>query len=116
MTDIRVVSRTQRIEVAFPPTQIGLNPAKPSVTIVNAGPIGPPGIQGEGGGVSSPSYQHIQLVATTSWVINHNLGFRPNVSVFDDNGANVEATIIHHSINQAEVQLLTPRAGTARLS
>ena len=93
---------TQRIEVS---------PATSAITIVNAGPQGPPGV----GGLAS-SYMHTQTILSTSWVINHNLNFRPSVDVYDTTGASIEGHIIHHSLNQVEVQLLNPRAGTARLS
>jgi hypothetical protein len=79
---------------------------------LTVGPQGPPGPPGTG----AASFFHTQSSASTSWVINHNLGFKPSVDVFDTNGITIEPHIIHHTINQVEVQLLTPRAGTARLS
>lgn len=71
------------------------------------GPPGPPGPAGDG------TFEHEQLTPDTSWVINHNLGFRPNIDVFTDTGVPIDAVIIHHTLNQAEVQLLTPRIGRA---
>src|SRR5262252_4632543 len=32
------------------------------------------------------SYRHVQSTAATTWTINHNLGFRPNVAVVDSTG------------------------------
>lgn len=103
MSQVTVKIRTQRIEV---------NPVTSAITVINAGPIGPAGIDGG----SAATYNHEQTTPNASWVINHNLGFYPNVTAFDDIGRVIEAAEIHHSVNQLEIQLLSPRAGTARLS
>ncbi len=76
------------------------------------GPVGPPGPPGSSGG----HYTHTQTTLSTSWVMNHGLGFYPNVDAFDDNGRKMDVSYIHHSLNQTEIQLLTPRTGTAILS
>ena len=101
MSEITVVSRTQRILAHTPST----------VTVVNAGPQGPQGLGG-----SAASYEHIQTVVSNSWVFNHNLGFKPSIDVYDIFGNEIDAHVIHHTVNQAEVQLLNPRAGSARAS
>lgn len=101
---IEVLARTQRIVV---------DPSDQSVAIVNAGPQGPPGA---GGGITN-SFFYTQVDPASSWVINHNLGFRPNVSVEEaGTGAQLMCAEIHHSVTQVELQFNTPRAGTARLS
>jgi len=46
------------------------------------GPTGPPGPPGPSGG----TYTFSQPVGATQWTINHNLGFKPNVSVVDSTG------------------------------
>lgn len=101
---IEVLARTQRIVV---------DPSTSAVSVINAGPQGPPGI----GGGSTNSYTHTQVETASSWVINHYLGFKPNITVEEaDTGHVVECAEIHHSTIQVELQFNTPRAGTARLS
>ena len=102
MSTIQVRSETQQIIV---------DPATSVVSIINAGPQGPPGVGG-----TAAYFVHTQVAVSTSWVVNHNLGFNPSVDIIDSNGNIVEGHIIYHTLNQLEVQLLTPRAGTARLS
>lgn len=104
--NILVVNSTQRIVV---------NPATQAVSVILAGPVGPIGPVGPAGPATG-NYEHIQTVLSTSWVVNHDLGFKPNVSVFDTSGVSIEANVIYHTINQVEIQFLTPRAGTARFS
>jgi hypothetical protein len=117
-TSILVTNSTQRIIV---------NPATQAVSVILAGPVGPAGPSGSIGpvgpvgptgpsGSAAASFEYTQLIASNSWVINHGLGFKPNVSVFDVSGATIDASLIFHTDNQVEVQFLTPRAGTARLS
>lgn len=90
---------------------IVVNPITSEITVVLAGPQGPPGI------VSTNSHFHTQEDLSSSWVINHNLGFRPNITIEEaDTGDELIASEIHHSTNQVELQFNTPRAGTARLS
>lgn len=63
------------------------------------------------------SYVHTQTDAASSWVINHNLGFLPNVTVEEQStGRVILCSEIHHSNDQLELQFNVPRAGTARLS
>lgn len=99
---IEVVAKTQRIVV---------DPSTQAVSVINAGPQGPAGV----GGTAS-NFFHTQVSENPSWVINHNLGFRPSVDTYNVDGSEVEGHVIHHTLNQLEIQFLTPRAGTARLS
>lgn len=92
-----------------PPTQ--------TVAVVMAGPQGPPGLQGPPGNNNAPiSYTHTQVSAASSWVIDHNLAFNPNVIVQDDSGNEIECGVVYHTVNQIELQFLVPKTGTARLS
>jgi len=103
---ITVKSNTKRIIV---------DPVANSATVILAGPPGPPGPPGSNG--AAISYVHTQVSPSSSWVINHNLGFLPNVTVEEAaTGYGIMGAEIHHSINQVELQFNTPRAGTARLS
>jgi hypothetical protein len=130
MTDFDVFAPSQRVEldartqqiVLIPASQqvvldvrtqrIELNPVTQAVSVVSAGPVGPPGFATE----DEDFYEHQQTVASTSWVINHNLGFHPNIDVRDETGRRLRPAIIHHTVNQSEVQCLTPRIGTATCS
>jgi len=106
MTTLRLISETQRIEIDSSPR---------GFAIVSAGPPGPAGPPGQNG--QAIAYEHIQAVASSSWVINHNLNFRPNITVEEAiTGDEIMCGIIHHSITQLELQFNTPRAGMAYLS
>jgi hypothetical protein len=83
-----------------------------TVLTVGQGPAGAPG----GGGGASERYLHTQSVPSAAWVVNHNLGFRPNVSVTTLGGVVVWAEVLHVSINQAQVLFDDPRAGLALFS
>ena len=47
------------------------------------------------------SYRHEQITPATVWVINHNLGFKPNLSAFASDGSKVIGVETHPSVNQA---------------
>lgn len=73
------------------------------------GPPGPPGTSTEGGG-----YLHTQTSASTTWTINHNLGFKPAIELLDAGGGEFDADIVHTSVNQAIVYCNPAAAGVAR--
>jgi hypothetical protein len=86
-------------------------PLSPPVAIVLAemlrGPPGPSGADGSG-------YTHTQASPSSMWTINHNLGFKPVISLYTTGSVEFEGQITHISNNQAVVNLATPIAGFAR--
>lgn len=72
------------------------------------GPMGPPG-----SGVAA-GYTHTQASAATEWIVNHNLGAKPTVSVLSPGGVELIADVVHLSTNQARIYFAAPTAGSAR--
>ena len=72
-----------------------------------------PGPQGPAGGVS---YIHQQATPSSSWVINHNLGYRPAVELLDAGSQEIDGEVAHPSVNQTVVTLNPATAGLARLT
>jgi hypothetical protein len=72
-----------------------------------------PGPQGPAGGVS---YIYQQATPSSSWVINHNLGYRPAVELLDTGSQEIDAEVAHPSVNQTIVTLNPATAGLARLT
>lgn len=64
--------------------------------------------------LSSASYVHTQSVSSSTWTINHNLGFRPSIELTTSGGSVFFAEIVHTSLNQSIVYLNTTQAGFAR--
>ena len=62
------------------------------------------------------SYTHTQSATASQWTVTHNLGFKPNVTVFNSAGDIVEGHIIHNSINQLTLQFSATMSGIAQLS
>jgi hypothetical protein len=62
------------------------------------------------------SYTHTQSATSSQWTVTHNLGFKPNVTVFNSAGDIVEGHIIHNSINQLTLQFSATMSGVAQLS
>lgn len=79
---------------------------------------GPPGPVGETGpsGAAAASYRHIQSGVSASWVIVHNLGAYPNVTVVDSGGTVVEGDIAYDSDSQVTLTFSSAFSGTAYLS
>lgn len=76
-----------------------------------------PGTPSPGGGIEqmpAPSYNWDQSTPATTWTVNHNLGFKPVVQVFDTNGQQMEALVVHTSNLQAVIYFVIPQAGYAR--
>lgn len=62
-----------------------------------------------------PAYHFIAADPLLVWIIDHNLGHRPVISVRDASGAEIGADIVHESLNRTVVTFTAPTAGTARL-
>ena len=62
------------------------------------------------------SYEHVQAVAATSWVIEHDLGKKPSVHVQDGSGNDVEGSILFTDDNNLTITFNTAFAGTAYLN
>ena len=69
-----------------------------------------------GGGSGNNSYVHTQSAASDNWVINHNLGYNPNVTVLDSAGTQVIGEIEYNTINKLTLKFSTAFSGTAYLS
>ena len=71
-----------------------------------------PGPQGPAGG---SAYIHQQPLPAATWVINHNLGYRPSVEILDSGSQEIEGEVSHPTVHQTVVTLSPATAGQARL-
>ena len=62
------------------------------------------------------AYVHTEGTANSSWVITHNLGFYPNITVKDSAGSIVEGEIVYNSANQVTLNFQAAFSGVAYLS
>jgi len=65
---------------------------------------------------SRVSYVHTQSVAASTWVVNHNLGFYPNVTVRDSGGTIYEGEISYTTLDSLTLTFSNQFAGNAYLS
>jgi hypothetical protein len=77
--------------------------------VAEQGPPGPPGADGSVGG----AYEHTQAVASDTWTVNHNLGYRPAASLLTVGGREMWAEVIHTSANQFIAYFDSPVTGVA---
>lgn len=72
--------------------------------------VGVPGPAGAAAG----KYTHNQLVASSTWTINHNLGYSPSsVRLLSPGGVEMEGLVLEISNNQLVASLNPPVAGRA---
>ena len=76
---------------------------------ISGGVPGPPGQAGSG-------VNFTQSSPSNTWIINHNLGFRPSVALFTIGGMEILGEIVHTSVNQTVVNFNGAIAGFARLT
>jgi hypothetical protein len=84
-----------------------------------APPVGEPVLvifQPVGASIPGATYVHSQGVPSTVWVIDHDLGFYPNVSVVDSAGEQVEGEVDYISGTRVQVTFTAAFSGTAYLS
>ena len=88
------------------------------IALINTGMLGDKGEKGDKGdkgdpGSASPFYRHDQGTAESTWVINHNLGYRTAINVYSVGSQLMLANIVHITDNQAQVLFDGPVAGYA---
>lgn len=67
-------------------------------------------------GPSSGSYEHQQISPAATWVIDHPLTYRPNVSVIDSAGFEILADVSYPLVNRVVIEFSSQLGGTALLS
>jgi hypothetical protein len=100
------VPQPSSITVAPPPVLSITVQETAGVQIITAGTQGPP--------AATQTYLHTQSAPSAEWIVNHNLGFKPDVTLLDSGSQVFQADIVHISVNQLRVIMATPTAGTAR--
>lgn len=111
MTSVNVTTVSNTVTVTEGDTTV--------VTVTTAGPqgpVGPQGPQGPQGPAGGVAYVYTQSSPSTTWTINHNLGYRPAVELLDTGSQEIDAEIAHPSVNQTIVTLNPATAGLARLT
>lgn len=68
------------------------------------------------GGAGDLNYHHTQGVPSATWVIVHNLGKRPVVTVLDSGGTEVEGDVVYDSLNQLTITFSAGFSGDAYLN
>ena len=66
----------------------------------------------QGGG----GFQHNQTTAESTWIINHGLGFFPQIQAFKNDGIQIEGRVEQVSINTTKISFIAPLSGYARLN
>jgi len=110
MTTVNVTSVDNTVVVTENgSTAVVTVPVTSTVTAITVGPQGAQGPVGAG-------LDFNQASAATTWTINHNLGYKPSVDVYDSGSQQIQAEVSHTSVNQTVILLTTPSAGFARLT
>lgn len=108
MTTVNISSVTNTVTVTENGSSTVVTvPVTSTVTAIAQGPQGPAG---------SGAYIHTQSAASTTWTINHNMGFRPSVELLDSGSQEIDGEVSHPSVNQTVVTLNPASAGLARLT
>lgn len=96
-------------------------PVLPTVTVAPPGPTsvtvlpvaGPTGPQGAPGG---SYFVHTQSSPSATWIIDHNLGRKVHVTLFDPLSTVIHADIDHGTPNQTTITFPSPVTGSAVIS
>lgn len=59
------------------------------------------------------SYTHEQNISSTEWIVNHNLGFKPNVRIVNSAGDNIETVIEDIDDNNLKIFFNNANGGKA---
>ena len=62
------------------------------------------------------SFTYTQTTPANIWIVSHNLSFRPNVTITDTNGNEIEASITYISNATVQIEFSQPVAGNVYFS
>lgn len=65
---------------------------------------------------SEIQYIHNQETPQATWVVTHNMGRIPSVTIVDSAGTEVEGDVTHNTINQTTLSFTSPFAGKAYMN
>jgi len=118
MTDVIVTPIPVNTVIVSPP--VGSTSASTVVDVSGAttGPQGPAGPAGAPGaaGASGGFFTFTQASPASTWTITHNLGYRPNISVVDSAGSQVEGETVWTDNNNLIITFSGAFSGVAYLS
>jgi S1-C subfamily serine protease len=93
--------------------------SSPQVTIEAAGrgPTGPQGVQGFQGiqGPMGSGFTYNQPNSLTVWTINHNLGYKPSVTVYSSSNDEVIGEVVPIDLDNLTITFSSPFSGIAYL-
>ena len=95
-----------QIEIVENSNRITVQPSGNSIVVAAVGQQGANG--------TAVAFIFTQSVAASTWIINHNLGFKPTVSLYTQGNHEMEGDILHTSDNQVMVYFAAAIAGFAR--
>lgn len=95
-------------------------PAGPQGDPGEQGPQGDPGPQGPQGPVGPDgqdlNYTHQQNLAALVWVVTHNLGKQPSVTIVDSGGTTQEAEVDYTTLDTLTITFIAATSGYAYLN
>lgn len=110
MSEVTVVSYENEVVVSPVVNDLELTAPGPQ------GPAGADGAPGPAGAAGGSVFEHVQLIAASTWTVPHNLGRRSQVTILDDSHIEVEADVDQSDINTVVVTFPTPQTGTVIVS
>lgn len=111
---VQIVEQPVTIETDNSNINVNTTNEVTNIVIGETGPQGPKGDAGLGGG--DLGYVHTQSTASSTWTINHNLQFIPNITVIDSGGSVVEGSYNYPNATTVVLNFSGPFSGKAYLS
>jgi hypothetical protein len=106
----------QPVEVTVDNNNVSVNLTDDNITLV-LGQTGPQGPKGDPGIVPSDlGYVHTQSTPSSTWTIEHNLQFIPNITVVDSAGTVVEGSYSYPNSTTVILSFTGSFSGKAYLS
>ena len=113
MSEVTVVLNVNEVAVTKQVTDLEVVQLVQEVGLTSPGPQGPPGPTGPAGAAGGSVFEHDQVAPSASWLITHNLGRFPHISVLDGSNNLVLTDVEYTSLNTAVLTFPLPVTGKA---
>jgi hypothetical protein len=116
VSEVTVVLSVNEVAVTKRVTDLEVVQLVQEVGLTSPGPQGPPGPRGLPGAAGGSVFEFTQSTPAATWIIDHNLGRKVQVTIFDANGQVVYSDVTHGSVNQTTIYFASPVVGSALIS
>lgn len=115
MSEVEIVQQVVHVTTVAGATVVNAEQVQ-AISVAAPGPqgvAGPAGADGQPGTPGGSQFLLNQVAPAATWLVAHNLGYFPHITILDSSGEVVLTDIHHADVNSAVLTFASPTTGKA---